>query len=197
MLNERLANIIVDKLPIDREEDRIKYLKCKFGIQSVLIDIVKIVAVYGIAIFLDMLIPVLLFQIGYLLVRSFGYGAHAAKNTICTLVSIVTFVGVPYLIKNYYSFDRNILIGLLIINFIIIALYAPSSTKLNPIEDLDKRRKFKILTLVSNLCILAICIINNNEITNNYLVLGSFIACLFMLPITHTILKGGNQSEKN
>lgn len=197
VLHEKIADIIMEKLPIDSEEDRIRYLKCKFGIQTILIDALKTICVYGAALVLDMLLPVLLFHLGYLLIRTFGYGAHADKNFICILMSVGIFIGGPYLIKNYYAISTDTLMMLLMINFIIIIRYAPSSTQLNPITDEKVRNDYRLLTMAANGCLLLICLLNHNDITNSYLVIGSFIASLFMLPLSHRILKGGKPREKN
>ncbi|MGL4382345.1 MAG: accessory gene regulator B family protein, partial [Bacilli bacterium] len=132
-LNEWIALKLIDKLTVDKPLNNIDYLKCKYAIENIIMNVSKMIVVYTIAFILNIGYELFIFHIGYMLIRTFGYGAHARNSWICLISSTIIFIASPFLITNYSASSQYLYNILSITNIIIILRYAPSFTMKNRI----------------------------------------------------------------
>lgn len=78
-------------------EDRIKYLTVKLGLETLLINLSRLLVVYTVVLFIGLFFQVLVFNVSYYLIRRVAGGMHAPNNLLCSLLSVIAFIGIPYL----------------------------------------------------------------------------------------------------
>lgn len=185
---ERFSKKGLELLRIKEIDNQIYYLKCKLGLELLLLNLSKLIIVCSVAAFLKVTVPVLIFIASFLLIRMYAQGAHAHSSLKCTILSVILLVGIPFSISNGILVSRGTLVLVSLVNYIIIFLYAPSDTKKNPIDNLQTRKKMKkravlAYTLVSFSHLLPLTIE-----AINLIVLGAFTASLLLTPKAHEIL---------
>lgn len=189
-LIERIALILTDRLIDDRKVDRLDYLKCKLAVEVLFINISKLSVVYALAFATNVVIPVLILHLGFLSIRVFAYGAHAKSSFVCTLVSSLLLVGIPWMINaELFLLPRPVLLVCAILNIVLLMKYAPASTAKNIIGSSEKKRKLRRNALRSNLIMIALIALLPSLMICNLLLLGGSMAILLILPISYRVLK--------
>ncbi|MCW1911182.1 accessory gene regulator AgrB [Lactiplantibacillus paraplantarum] len=138
-LSDRVFESIKNNIPLERRQA----LLIKLGIDTVLNVIPKLIVTIIIAVLLDELIPVVIFAFSFLALRSFAYGHHLKSDLLCTIITVATFIGIPYLV---YLSDGIPKIGRLLICIpitAVIGILAPADTNKNPITSSVLRKKLK------------------------------------------------------
>lgn len=100
-LSERMADVLISK---DRwKDDEEGYLKVKYGLEIILINVMKFAIVYGIALVTGLLLQTVTVHLSYLWLRRYSFGLHATKTLNCTLISLTMFVLAPFIFQNIPS----------------------------------------------------------------------------------------------
>ncbi len=184
---EQLAVKITNSMIEDNEENHLRYLKCKFGLETLLINLSKMAIVYGVALFAGVFVATLVFHSAYMLIRTYAYGCHLLSSFKCTIISCGMLVGIPFCMSQNMLFSSLFLFVIGGINFLLIYRYAPSSTKKNPIKGFERRQKLQRKALISNGICLLIAFACPNPLYTNLLVIGSFCACFMLTPIAYKL----------
>ncbi|MCY1621018.1 accessory gene regulator AgrB [Staphylococcus pettenkoferi] len=151
---EKFASYLRDRNNLDY----ITYLKVKLGIQVAYNNISKGIVTYGISLLCNMFFYTLTVHITYFILKLFAHGAHAKSAILCHIQNIVSFILVPYLIVSFRP-DSRILMGLVFLNLIILLIYAPRTTKKQPLPfKYRKGKKIKTMILATLILILSIFI---------------------------------------
>ncbi|WP_416365227.1 accessory gene regulator AgrB [Paraclostridium ghonii] len=170
------------------ELDRIQFLKCKLGIELLLINFTKFIVVYGLAFILHTLVLTAIFHLSFFCIRVSSYGVHAKNSWVCSVISLIVFVLGP---KLAYSLTIPAYISVIIalLSIYNIYKYAPGSTKKNKINISSKQTNLKIRSLLTCIIILIISFLFKNNINNyfNLILLGQFTAVLGIMPIAYKI----------
>ncbi|NGZ75311.1 accessory gene regulator B family protein [Saccharibacillus alkalitolerans] len=193
---ERTALAITDRLTSNRQVERLDYLKCKLGLEMMLINVSKLIVVYALAFLMQVAVPTLLFHLAFLSIRTFAYGVHAKSSLVCTFVSSLFLVGIPFLIT-----DRFILLPLPallawgIFNAFFLAKYAPASTAKNAIGSAAKKKQLRRKALASNAIVVLLAAVMPSLEAANLLVIGSSVAVIFVLPLTYRLFDPSSHKE--
>lgn len=165
-----------------------KKAELKYGLEILYLNITKLVILLILSYLIGSLKETLIFFGFYALIRTFAFGLHAKSSLWCWIISIPTFVIIPYLSKIiiFNVYIKIILLVLCIINF---WLYAPADTKKRPLVNKKKRIIFKILSLI--VCIVYILIIiyfKNNNTTTNLIVFATLIEVIATNKVTYKLV---------
>ena len=81
--------------------DNNKYTKdeieiIKYGYESVYITITKILFIILISLLLNIFKEVIIFLLIFNVIRTFAFGLHATKSSICLVSSTLIFIGLPF-----------------------------------------------------------------------------------------------------
>lgn len=167
-LAERTADYVLDKIVGNKELERIRYLKCKLGIQ--------------------VFIYTAIYHVAFMMIRINAYGVHLNSSVKCTLFSCLTMVGIPFITLNYFMPPTYILKPISFLNFVILFKYAPAKTNKNAIGSPKKKMQLKKNALAYNLiCVIVVVLIPSIYI-KALVAIGSFTPSLMTVPVTYKIL---------
>lgn len=159
-----------------------------YGIEGIYLTISKTVIIFFIAFLLGVAKELFLLLLAFNFIRLFAFGMHADKSYICLLFSTSLFIFGTFLCK--YIYLSNLLIYVLyFVALIIIILYSPADTVKRPLINKKKRKRFKIISIVSVLIYFVITLIVTNKLLINCLIIGLLIECILILPITYKLFK--------
>ena len=102
-------------------------------------------------------------------------------------VYICDYLYIPIVIKAIIS----------IICILLIAKYAPADTEKRPLVNKKKRKRYKIISLLSSMIFAILIIVLDNQIISNYLLIGMLEAVIMILPITYRMLDLPYDNYKN
>lgn len=166
--------------------EEIEYLKAKLGIESILINLSKTVIVYAVAILLRTLIPTLIMHFSYVVIRKFSQGLHAKSSMVCTLVSIVMFVMVPYTIQGIIIGRGQVfLIGVVVT--CLFYLYAPADTEKSPIINSRIRKELRWKSVMASISIFGLVLLVDPAV-RGLILTGITMQVIMILPITYKLL---------
>lgn len=191
---ENLAQYISIKLKNNNNLDNIEFLKCKLGMEVILINFSKFIAVYGLAFLSGNLYITALAHISYTSIRINAYGIHSKKNSTCTIVSIILFVFIPNIFKNVV-FSAYIIVLIIVFSYWSIYKYAPANTSKNKISNLNLKKKLKYRALIIYTFCIIVSLCTNSNIIRNQIIVGTIIAVICILPITYKIFKEGEMKD--
>lgn len=131
-------NKIASRLQNSNNLDHLSYLKVKYGLEVFVGNMTKTVVIYGVALLCHIFLYTLIVHLSYFAIRYFAFGAHAKSTFLCTIQSLIMFVGAPLIIINT-NISTWMYFTLAIVGYMLIIKYAPMQTKKHPI--LDKWKK--------------------------------------------------------
>lgn len=190
---ESLASRMALWMNKERQGDHIDYLKMKLGIETILTNVSKGLIVYGTAIILGLFLQTLILHVAYAILRRYSYGLHANSSTVCSVISIVLFIGTPILCQ-YIPFNSLVVIGCGLLFITLLYLYAPADTDKSPIIGAERRRTLRMKSMVACAVITGIAFLYPDPFIKSLLMLGMAIQIVMILPLTYKILK---RSVKN
>lgn len=164
-------------------DDEIEIIK--YGYESVYITITKILFIIIVSLVLNIFKEVILFLLIFNVIRTFAFGIHATKSSICLISSTLIFIGLPYILM-YIELNNIIKLLLGVILIIYIFLYSPADTYKRPIINKKRRYFFKYLSTLISIIYIIISLITNNFISNCFL-FSILLECIFISPITYKI----------
>lgn len=179
-LTEIAAARLADWVKEYQSTDRRTYLKLKYGIEVLFINITKMFAVYLTAYMLNLLTATIIFHISYCIIRKTAYGIHARTSIMCTLLSIMYFVGIPYLATSY-SIPGPMILPIYLANGFILYLFAPSLTKKGVSMDYNKKRKLRNLSIVMCIVLMIITLLISDETTKTLITTGATLASVLTI----------------
>lgn len=183
---EEAALWILEKLKGHRSLDHKTTLTIKLGIEIILLSIPKFLLIYGLAALLHIFFEVLIFDSAYYFLRRKAYGAHATSNVFCLILSVLIFIGIPYM-SQYFSLSSWVIVAMFITNSLILSFYAPAPTQKNPIYCEKKRKKLRFAALLHNGTLFALAALIPMVQIRMLISLGAVLSGCVVLPI----FKGG------
>lgn len=178
-LNMLMKNIDNDKYT----KDEIEIIK--YGYESVYITITKILFIILISLLLNIFKEVIIFLLIFNVIRTFAFGLHATKSSICLISSTLIFIGLPFILQyiNLNSISK-LLVGIILVIYIFI--YSPADTYKRPIINKKRRQIFKYLSTFISIIYIVVSILTKNYISNCFL-FSILLECIFISPITYRI----------
>lgn len=182
LLSNTIKNIKKNSKEISEEQLEI----IEYGLESLYLTFTKITIILLLSIILGILKETLLMILFYNIIRLFAFGLHAKNSIACLLTSLILFIGGSY-ISIYLTIDLIIKIILSLTCIILIAIYAPADTEKRPLINGKKRKRFKILSIITSITLsfLIICYKDNN--ISNFMLIGFVESTIMILPITYKI----------
>jgi len=177
----------------------VKYIKSKkklskneediiiYGLESLYILITKLFIISLVAYLLGIFIEYLIFLLLFNIIRIFAYGIHATKSYICLIISLVTFILLPYICtKMVIPFVYKLIIGIPLI--LLIYKNSPADTYKRPIINKKRRYRLKITSTIISI-IYIIVSLYVPSFYSNALIFSLILENIFISPTTYKIFK--------
>ena len=168
----------------------------EYGLESIYLTITKIIIILLLAKILNIFKETILMIVFYNIIRLFVFGLHAKNSTACLITSLMLFIGGTYL-SIYLNISLIIKEILSILCLILIIIYAPADTEKRPLINKKKRKRFKILSILTTIIIIFFITYLDNNILSNFMVIGLIEATIMILPITYKLYKLPYNNYKN
>jgi len=186
-----IATRVAKKLADMQQLGELDYLRMKYALEVILINISKVSTIYALAIILGIWQQALIVHLAYFILRKPSYGLHAKSSTVCTLVSALFFVGIPMVARDF-QLNRGIIVIIWIAIMIGLAKYAPALTNKNRIGSDEYKRTLKRKSLIHGGVLMTFVLAS--EAFGLYflniptlLTIGGFLQLMMLLPITYSI----------
>ena len=167
--------------------DNVKLQEIRYGLESLYLSIFKVLVIFLLSFFIHTTKELCIFFSTYGLLRITAFGLHAKKSFECWILSIITFLLIPFLIKKIYI-NNTLLIILSLVSIIIISIYAPADTEKRPLINRNKRIIYKIISITISLIYTFIILMKINNYINNLLIFSLLLESLLILPISYRLL---------
>ena len=136
-MKEKFINSSISLINKYEDCDDLKIKKLKYGLEGIYSLVIKISAVFIIALITKTLKETSLFLLFYAGIRTFSYGIHAKSNLACWITTIIIYNIIPYFIKNI-NFPIYMSYIALIVALISMILWAPADTPKKPLIRKEK-----------------------------------------------------------
>jgi len=177
-------NLVKNKFP-EYDNDKLEIIE--YGLEGLYLTFSKIILIICLSLLLGIFKKTLLLIIFYNIIRFSAFGLHAKKSSHCLVISLSLFVGVVY-ICDYVYIPLMIKSIISIICILLMAKYAPADTEKRPLINKKKRKRYKILSILSSTIFAILIVVFNEYSTSNYLLFGMLEATLMILPISYKVL---------
>lgn len=185
-LSEKMADILISK---DRwKDDEEGYLKVKYGLEIILINVMKFAIVYGIALVMGVLLQTMTVHLSYLWLRRYSFGLHATKTLNCTLISLTMFVLTPLIFQNVLS-NNWIVLGTFAFILLNMFLFAPADTENLPLIGEEHRKKLKRKAMIGTLILTGITLLIPFAEMKTLIMIGSLFQVVSINPLTYKLLR--------
>lgn len=175
---------IIKKNNPEISEEQIEIIT--YGLEGIYLTWTKMIVIFSLAIILGIVKEVLLLLVFYNIIRTNAFGIHATKSIYCLISSLTLFVGGVYVCK-YLSIGIELKIILSLICVWCLFRYAPADTYKRPIVNMKKRKRFKVLSVITGLIFLGLIVWFHEDIISNYLLVGMIEAVLMIHPFVYKI----------
>ena len=187
-LTESLASKIALWINKERDGEHIRYLKMKLGIETLLINTMKSVLVYGLALLFNMLLETLIVHATYYAVRRISFGLHASTSFRCSMISVMLFVGLPY-ICSYIMIGNDMVLITGLISAVLLYRYAPADTDKFPLLGAKRRKKLRMASVRTAVILTLIALLCPSHTVKTLMMTGMLLQIISILPVTYKILK--------
>lgn len=182
ILKALMNNIKKNKPDLNDEQLEI----IEYGLEGLYLTIIKIIIILLLAIVLDILKETIMMIVFYNVTRFFTFGLHAKTSTSCLITSLLLFIGGTYL-ATYLQISLSVKISLSVICLILIYIYAPADTEKRPLINPKKRKRFKILSIITSIIMGTLLIYLHDSYISNFMIIGQVEAVIMILPITYKL----------
>jgi len=148
-IEKRMSSWLVEKLPIHKEHDQNLYIKVTFGADVFMNNLLKTLIIYGMALYFELFMLTMIFHASFLLIRRHAYGRHAKNTFHCVCISMLLFLCIPYLIRQWVL-PFPILMIQNILSLTILTIFAPGVTAKNKIRD-ERKQELRIKAVTNSL----------------------------------------------
>ena len=162
--------------------------KLKYGLEGIYLTITKTLIIFLVAVFLGIIKEVILVTILFNIIRYTGFGFHAEKSYQCLIISLVNFIGIPWIFLNI----KLSIVAIISISFICIIsylLFAPADTIKRPLPDKKKRIIRKIITVLIGIIYTLLIIFLNNYYYTSLFLSAMTVLVIVINPLTYAIFK--------
>ncbi|MEY8444605.1 accessory gene regulator B family protein [Enterococcus ratti] len=176
-LEERISKNISKKIGEKLQLSELEIAKIEYGLSILFVDMFKLLFIYAAAFLLHIAIEVLITHLSFMVVRKTTQSYHASNSTVCTILSILFLVILPFL-ATYFAFDitRS--------TFSIITLILCGILGFKGVAIAQKRVKFfyngKIRMICMSFFLMVIGLIQPSDRIRTLIFLGMAIATLLM-----------------
>lgn len=98
---------------------------------------------YSLAAFLGVILQTLTVHTSYIAIKRYSFGLHALNSMVCTMVSCILFVVLPWLLQGF--FINNIIVVIVFTPVVVcLRLYALADTKARPLIGQKLRERMEV-----------------------------------------------------
>ncbi|MEB2300158.1 accessory gene regulator B family protein [Lysinibacillus xylanilyticus] len=188
-MEERLSGYLTDSINKNIQLSNVELAKIKYGISTLLINLVKVTLIYSASIILGGIKETLICHLIFCLMRRYCYGLHAKSSIVCSLIGVFYFSICPLIVLNYsFGISRELVILFGIIFSIIIFNKVPAYTKNSKISDTKEKRKKALIINALTICGILVL---DDETMRLIAFMGVFLSILLTIPVR----KGDNQND--
>jgi len=174
----------------------VDFQKMVLGLEIMLHNVPKMVLMVVMAFALGILPQTLAVWFPFVLLRRYASGLHASGSIRCTIVSLLMFVAIPYVLWGLYIDEAFLSIALMGTAFMMYK-YAPADTAERPIIGKLKRVRLKKKAVVACCFLLALTLLFLREEFYVLIVTGAFFVVVTIMPLTYRVLRRSmNNYEK-
>ncbi|WP_066186351.1 MULTISPECIES: accessory gene regulator B family protein [Gracilibacillus] len=185
---ERAANRMSLWIKGKNSMEELDYLKMKLGIEVILTNLTKGIIVYGLAFLLQVFWETLILHGAYVLLRRYSFGLHAKSSIVCTIVSVVLFVVIPYFLRDVVL--GNYVIGaLFLLSILSIYYFAPADTEKHPLIGEKKRKKLRNKSVLTCIILMIVALVVPIAMIKTMVIAGVAIQVISILPVSYKILQ--------
>lgn len=186
-MKKKILNNVINNIKKNNQNITTEQLEViEYGLESIYLTTTKIIIIILLSIVLDIFKETLLMLLFYNIIRLFAFGLHAKNSIACLITSLILFIGGAY-ISIYLNIRFTIKIILSIICTVLIAIYAPADTEKRPLINKKKRRKFKILSIITGIIMTCLIIYYHDNPISNFMLIGFIESTIMILPITYKL----------
>ena len=168
------------------ETDDIKMEEYAYNLEGFYLTITKMLVIFPLAIIFGVIKELLIILLAFNILRAQAHGLHATKSWICLLSSSIVFILVPLIAKTIkIQFIYKIIIN--IIGLLLIGIYAPADTVKAPIIKTERRKKYKINSIIYTVILIIISLLIKDSTISNLIIFTIWIEVFLILPITYKI----------
>lgn len=157
----------------------------RYALEGIYLTFTKILVITLIACLLGLFKKYMWFVILYTPLRSVSFGWHANTTKECWVVSILSFILIPY-IFSIITINEITKIILLTFSILVFALYSPADTKKRPIVNKKRRLLFKVVSLIITLVYCCYSFKHSNLI-GNLMIASLLYQSLLINPLIYKI----------
>jgi accessory gene regulator B len=189
-LAERIAFKLADKINNQVEIDNLYFIKMKYGLELLIINLFKTLFIVIMADVLGIFIETLFIMLSFGFIRCYAFGVHAKSSTSCTIVTSMCFFIGGYIPK-FLTITNDKVLLMFLGAVLLLYLYAPADTEARPLVGKKLRRKLKIKALLSVgiLMLLVLCI--NNSALKFCIIYGALCESITITPIIYKLFGRG------
>lgn len=186
-MKKYILNYIIENISKYQEYSDVELKRIRYGLETVYLTIFKTVLFIVLSIIFGYFHELIMYMIFYGILRLFGFGAHAKESIHCWIGSTFFFITFP-LISKYLIINKIVNILISLIAFIILCIYAPSDTEKRPLINKNKRKRYKILTIVVSLIYLFLIYKLETKGFINVLMLSMVTEAFMISPLCYKLL---------
>lgn len=172
---EKFASYLRDRNNLDH----LTYLKVRLGMQTVMINLTKMIVTYGVSLLLGLFLYTLTVHLTFFIIRLNAHGAHAKKPLYCHILNLLLFVFLPWMVVKYNLYNIMMIFGL--IGIALLIKYSPGVTNKQPIPKKYHLKK-KLISVILSILIFALALFMITPF-NTLLLLGISLIGFMQLPI--------------
>ena len=183
-MREQFANKTFNFVSKYNNYNELDEIKIKYGLEVLYTIITKTSGILLISLFLGIFKETITLMLFYSTLRLFSHGIHAKKSSHCWIVSIISYVAFPLLIK-YFVIKKTIIFCMWVLSFICFTIWAPADTPKKPLVNKKKRIFDKIATLTITCTLLIAIIKTSNTLIANSIFFSLIMSIISINPITY------------
>ncbi|MCL1845358.1 MAG: accessory gene regulator B family protein [Defluviitaleaceae bacterium] len=188
-----MAQGLARKINRYARKDDLGLKKMAYSLEIIFLTVSKLVVIYLLAAIFGVVVQTMIIHFAFGLLKHFSFGLHARKSTVCTLVSCVMLVLVPWGLSGV-GLGNDIVAVIFFAVIFVLYMYAPADTESRPLIGRNYRKKLKIKAVCAGAVLMLIALFVPNESAKLLLTLGAVFQGVCVLPITYKILR---RSERN
>ncbi len=176
--------------------DNNKIPEIKYGLESIYILITKSIVILMVAFLLNIINELVVFLLFYNFVRLFSFGVHAGKSWICLAISLILFIGLPFLGKAIYmNLMTKSLLGIL--SLILMFIYAPADTIKRPIISKKRRIFLKYVSVLISILYVVLSLLIKDSYVSSNLILALLLQCFIISPLSYKVFDQPYNYQRN
>ena len=195
-MREQFANRTFNFITKYNSKTEFDEIKIKYGLEVLYTTITKTLCILLITLFLNIFKETVTLMLFYSVLRLFSHGIHAKKNLYCWIISIISYIIFPLLIK-FFVIKKTTIIYFGIISIMCFVFWAPADTPKKPLVNKKKRLYDKVVTIILSFVLITIVVLSSNNLINNSIFFALIICIISINPLTYKLIGISYNNYKN